>query len=150
MENDLAGLSINEGEEEAWQFHDGSDMQPELFDLCLISDLGEMGYLFRFYNRVDIDRVVDLSNPDATSYSPSSSSSLYPSLDMKDLAENLFPDDATALHTHQDSAEQLLLKVPGAIVHLVERETSVELACGDLCIVSLLQGDNVVAVFARL
>ncbi|MBA0833643.1 hypothetical protein Goarm_006073, partial [Gossypium armourianum] len=33
-------------------------MQPELFDLCLISDLGEMGYLFRFYNRVDIDRVV--------------------------------------------------------------------------------------------
>ncbi|MBA0804474.1 hypothetical protein Gohar_004057 [Gossypium harknessii] len=58
MENDLAGLSINEGEEEAWQFHDGSDMQPELFDLCLILDLGEMGYLFRFYNRVDIDRVV--------------------------------------------------------------------------------------------
>ncbi|MBA0717067.1 hypothetical protein Golax_004910 [Gossypium laxum] len=93
---------------------------------------------------------VDLSNPDATSSSPSSSSSLYPSLDMKDLAENLFPDDATALHTHQDSAEQLLLKVPGAIVHLIERETSVELACGDLCIVSLLQGDNVVAVFARL
>ncbi|MBA0771722.1 hypothetical protein Gotri_007203 [Gossypium trilobum] len=68
METDLAGLSIYEGEEEAWQFHDGSDLQPELFDLCLvgcflttssvISDLGEMGYLFRFYNRVDIDRVV--------------------------------------------------------------------------------------------
>ncbi|MBA0619895.1 hypothetical protein Godav_005686, partial [Gossypium davidsonii] len=56
--DDLAGLSINEGEEQAWQFHDGSDMQPELFDLCLISDLGKMGYLFRFYNRVDIDRVV--------------------------------------------------------------------------------------------
>ncbi|XVE48867.1 hypothetical protein DITRI_Ditri01bG0036200 [Diplodiscus trichospermus] len=96
---------------------------------------------------------VDLSNPDATSFytSPSSSSSLYPSVDMKDVAENLFPeDDTVVLQTHQDSQEQLLLKVPGAIVHLIERETSVELACGELSIVSLLQGDNLVAVFARV
>ncbi|XWS40185.1 hypothetical protein CRYUN_Cryun18bG0118900 [Craigia yunnanensis] len=94
---------------------------------------------------------VDLSNPDANSFSTSSpSSSLYPSIDMKHLAENLFPEDDTVLQTHQDSQEQLLLKVPGAIVHLIERETSVELACGELSIVSLLQGDNVVAVFARI
>ncbi|OMO92798.1 Senescence/spartin-associated [Corchorus olitorius] len=71
---------------------------------------------------------------------------------MKDLAENLFPEDETASQsqTHQDSGERVLLKVPGAIVHLIERETSVELACGELCIVSLLQGDNIVAVFARI
>ena len=93
---------------------------------------------------------VDLSNPDANSSSPSSSFSFYPSIDMKDLAENLFPEDGTVLQTHQDSQEQLLLKVPGVIVHLIERETSVELACGELCIVSLLQGDNVIAVFARV
>ncbi|XWS55081.1 hypothetical protein CRYUN_Cryun10bG0144800 [Craigia yunnanensis] len=95
---------------------------------------------------------VDLSNPDAysSSSSPSSSFSLYPSIDMKDLAENLFPEDGTVLQTHQDSQEQLLLKVPGVIVHLIERETSVELACGEFCIVSLLQGDNVIAVFARV
>ncbi|EOX97698.1 Senescence/dehydration-associated protein-related, putative [Theobroma cacao] len=94
---------------------------------------------------------VDLSNPDATSFSTSpSSTSLYPSIDVKDLAENLFPEDDTVLHTHQDSQEQLLLKIPGAIVHLIERETSVELACGEFCLVSLLQGDNVVAVFARV
>ncbi|KAL4309902.1 hypothetical protein GQ457_01G037530 [Hibiscus cannabinus] len=91
---------------------------------------------------------VDLSNPHAVSPSPSpsSSSSLYPSLDMKDLAQNLFPEDTT----HLDSEEQLLLKVPGAIVHLIEPQTSVELACGELSIVSLLQGGNVVAVFARV
>ncbi|OMO74477.1 Senescence/spartin-associated [Corchorus capsularis] len=93
---------------------------------------------------------VDRSNPDATAASSSSSSTLYPSIDMKDLAENLFPEDETASQTHQDSGERVLLKVPGAIVHLIERETSVELACGELCIVSLLQGDNIVAVFARV
>ncbi|KAE8665164.1 actin-depolymerizing factor 5 [Hibiscus syriacus] len=88
---------------------------------------------------------VDLSNPHATS--PSSSSSLYPSLDTKDLIENLFPEDPT---TYQDSEEKLLLKVPGAIVHLIEPQTSVEVASGDLSFVSLLQGGNVVAVFARI
>ncbi|XWS67743.1 hypothetical protein CRYUN_Cryun04dG0031600 [Craigia yunnanensis] len=95
---------------------------------------------------------VDLSNPDATFYtsSPPPSSFLNPSIDMKDLAEKLFPEDDTVLQTHQYSQEQLLLKVPGAIVHLIERETSVELACGELCIVSLHQGDNIVAVFARV
>ncbi|XP_022763066.1 protein EARLY-RESPONSIVE TO DEHYDRATION 7, chloroplastic-like isoform X2 [Durio zibethinus] len=103
-------------------------------------------------NRSCLYPQVDLSNPDATSFynSSSPSSSLYPSIDMKDLAENLFPEDDTVLVTHLDSQEQLLLKVPGAIVHLIERETSVQLACGELCIVSLLQGDNIVAVFVRI
>ncbi|XVF45522.1 hypothetical protein PTKIN_Ptkin02bG0213300 [Pterospermum kingtungense] len=94
---------------------------------------------------------VDNSNPDAptSSSSSSSSSNLYPSIE-KDVAENLFPEDDFVSLTHQDSQEQLLLKVPGAIVHLIERETSVELACGELSIVSLRQGGNIVAVFARV
>ncbi|XVF00886.1 hypothetical protein REPUB_Repub04eG0040500 [Reevesia pubescens] len=73
-------------------------------------------------------------------------SSLYPQVD----PSNLFPEDDSVSQPHQDSEEQLLLKVPGAIVHLIERETSVELACGELSIVSLLQSDNIVAVFARV
>ncbi|GKV24020.1 hypothetical protein SLEP1_g33682 [Rubroshorea leprosula] len=93
---------------------------------------------------------VILSNPEAASVatSGSSSSSLYPSIDLTDLAENLFPeDDAAQVPPPQ---EQLLLKIPGAIVNLIERENSVELACGEFSIVILLQGDNLVAVFARV
>ncbi|KAE8655623.1 actin-depolymerizing factor 5 [Hibiscus syriacus] len=65
---------------------------------------------------------------------------------MKDLPENLFPKGATL----QDSEEQLLLKVPGAMVHLIEPQTSVELAYGELSIVRLLQSGNHIAVFARV
>lgn len=43
-----------------------------------------------------------------------------------------------------------MLQIPGTIVNLIERENSVELAYGDLSIVTLIQGDNVVAVFARI
>ncbi|KAE8735785.1 Pentatricopeptide repeat-containing protein [Hibiscus syriacus] len=70
----------------------------------------------------------DLSNLHNTS---PSSSSLYPSLDMKGLSEDA---------THQDSEEQLLLKVPGAIVHLIEQQTSVELACGQERLLKDLDG----------
>ncbi|XP_048233848.1 protein EARLY-RESPONSIVE TO DEHYDRATION 7, chloroplastic-like [Ricinus communis] len=89
---------------------------------------------------------VDLSNPEAVSSSSSSasSSSLYTSIDMKDLARDVFPED------RQEPREELLIKIPGVIVHLIERERSIELACGDLTIVSLKQGDTVIAVFARV
>ncbi|KAL9415467.1 hypothetical protein AB3S75_043706 [Citrus x aurantiifolia] len=98
---------------------------------------------------------VDLSNPEAASASTaasSSPSSLYPSVDMKDMAENLFPEDDAVSHitTNAPPSEHVLVKIPGAIVHLIEREHSVELASGELYIVSLSQGDNVVAVFARV
>lgn len=98
---------------------------------------------------------VDLSNPEAASASTaasSSPSSLYPSVDMKDMAENLFPEDDAVSHITANAppSEHVLVKIPGAIVHLIEREQSVELASGELYIVSLAQGDNVVAVFARV
>lgn len=65
--------------------------------------------------------------------------------------ENLFPEDDNVLVLQApDSQEQVLIKVPGAILHLIEKENSVELACGALSIVSLTQGNNVVAVFARV
>ncbi|KAG2705968.1 hypothetical protein I3760_05G082900 [Carya illinoinensis] len=92
---------------------------------------------------------VIFSNPEATS-----SSSLYPSIDVKELAENLFPavdNDVSEASSHLlQPSEDVLVKVPGALVHLIEKDHSVELACGELEIVSLRQGENVVAVLARV
>ncbi|KAM7479436.1 hypothetical protein LguiA_027649 [Lonicera macranthoides] len=95
------------------------------------------------------------SNPDATSpfLSASSSSSLYPSVDTKNLAENLFPDREQSPNSQPpafESAEEILIKIPGTIVHLIDKQQSIELACGELLIVRLRQGDNVVAVLARV
>ncbi|KAL7201632.1 hypothetical protein ACSBR1_033353 [Camellia fascicularis] len=54
------------------------------------------------------------------------------------------------LHSRESSQSPCLLKVPGTIVHLIDKEQSVELACKELTIVRLLQGGNVVAVLARI
>ncbi|KAB5561449.1 hypothetical protein DKX38_006406 [Salix brachista] len=100
---------------------------------------------------------VILSNPDAISASSTSiPSSLYPTIDMKDMAENLFPEEdcknnlGSPLGSDSEPQEEILIKIPGSIVHLIERDRSVELACGDFFIVSLKQGDTIVAVFARV
>lgn len=85
-----------------------------------------------------------------------SAPSLYPSLDMKDLDENLFIDD-----THQsydpnlltpffESSEEVVIKIPGSIIHLIDKQQSIELASGVLEIIRLRQGNSVVAVLARV
>ena len=86
------------------------------------------------------------------SSSSSSAPSLYPAVDMKDLAENLFPEEDAPVsdQKHHDSFEQVLVKIPGVIVHLIEKQNSVELASGEFSIVGLNQGNNVVAVLARV
>lgn len=66
---------------------------------------------------------------------------------MKDAAENLFPESD---NLYSEPSEETLVKVPGAIVHLIQTEKSIELACGELTIVGLRQGDNVIAVLARV
>ncbi|KAK2665567.1 hypothetical protein Ddye_004141 [Dipteronia dyeriana] len=96
---------------------------------------------------------VIVSNPEAVPVSSTSSVSMYPSIDMKDMAENLFPEENDAVSNVANCpppSEQVLVKIQGAIVHLIERKKSVELASGELSIVSLSQGGNVVAVFARI
>ncbi|PIA57391.1 hypothetical protein AQUCO_00600255v1 [Aquilegia coerulea] len=100
------------------------------------------------------------SSSDPSKISKPSSSSMYPSLDMKDLVDNLFPDKYDEMVenpnlSHSPSApiesvEEILIKIPGAILHLIDKQYSVELASGDLSIVQLRQGDNVVAVLARV
>ncbi|RDX57777.1 Protein EARLY-RESPONSIVE TO DEHYDRATION 7, chloroplastic, partial [Mucuna pruriens] len=87
---------------------------------------------------------VDSSNPDANSpfFHSSSSSSMYPSVD----TENLIREEPNATH----AMENVLVTVPGAILHLIEKDSSVHLASGDLTIASLGEGDKVVAVLARV
>ncbi|KAF9622798.1 hypothetical protein IFM89_034033 [Coptis chinensis] len=89
---------------------------------------------------------VDTADPYKTSKTVSSS--MYPSLDMKYLVENLFPDNQPTAPI--ESVEETLVKIPGAILHLIDKQYSVELASGDLSIVRLRQGDSVVAVFIRV
>ncbi|XP_030974535.1 protein EARLY-RESPONSIVE TO DEHYDRATION 7, chloroplastic-like [Quercus lobata] len=90
------------------------------------------------------------SNPNP--YSSSSSSNLYPSFDMRDLAGNLFPeptvDHQTSSTAPPKAIEEVLIKIPGAILNLIDKHYSVELACGDLTVVRLRQDDDVVAVLA--
>ncbi|PSS00465.1 Protein EARLY-RESPONSIVE TO DEHYDRATION 7 like [Actinidia chinensis var. chinensis] len=88
--------------------------------------------------------------------SSSSQSSLYPQIDITDLVDNLFPENYqnTPNPAHNspsaplESVEEIILTVPGAILHLIDKHYSVELATGDLSIVRLRQGDTVVAVVA--
>nr|AUS89388.1 senescence/dehydration-associated protein-related [Sesuvium portulacastrum] len=110
-------------------------------------------------------------NPNLNNPSPSAppSSSLYPSVDMSDIVENLFPEDY--LHPHRNTnpnpntntntdspstplepepVEQTLITVPGAVIHLIDKRYSVELAIGDFSVVQLRQGDNIVAILARV
>lgn len=99
-------------------------------------------------------QVID-SNPEAPTYpqysnsnSNTSSSNLYPTLDMHDLATNLFPEPSAP--PEPLAVEENLIKIPGAILHLIDRSYSVELACGDLKIIRLVQGGNTVAVLASV
>ncbi|XP_062144500.1 protein EARLY-RESPONSIVE TO DEHYDRATION 7, chloroplastic-like [Alnus glutinosa] len=96
------------------------------------------------------------SNPDASSI-PNPSSNLYPSIDMLNLVENLFPDNNILQNPNSSHPtappvviEEVLITIPGAILNLIDKHYSVELACGDLTVVHLRQGDNVVAVLARV
>jgi len=82
--------------------------------------------------------------------STSTSSSLYPNIDMKDVAHNNKNEAVSPLGSNSEAHEEILIKIPGSIVHLIEKDRSLELACGDFFIVSLKQGETTVAVFARV
>lgn len=97
------------------------------------------------------------SVPAATAAASSGSSSLYPSVDMKDLVENLFPDAEEEVASAPGNpnlghppVEETLVRVPGAILHLIDRQRSLDLGSGDFSVVRLQQGDNVIAVLARV
>ncbi|WJX88438.1 Senescence-associated protein [Trifolium repens] len=101
-----------------------------------------------------------ISNPNPTS------SSLYPTIEVDDLVEDLFPENtipsappiAAEDLLQEDispsappiAAEDILIKVPGAILHLIDQQYSFELAIGDLTIIRLRQGYNTLAIYARV
>ncbi|XP_010547422.1 PREDICTED: senescence/dehydration-associated protein At3g51250 isoform X2 [Tarenaya hassleriana] len=68
-------------------------------------------------------------------------------------ANNLFPQYGCPVDAHSPSAppeatEEILIRVGGAILNLIDKSYSVELACGDLTVVRIVQGQNIVAVLA--
>ncbi|XP_027918654.1 protein EARLY-RESPONSIVE TO DEHYDRATION 7, chloroplastic [Vigna unguiculata] len=87
--------------------------------------------------------IVDVK-PEPCSSNPSSN--LYPKIDK---VENLLPNDFSP-SAPPLAAEEVLIKVPGAILHLIDKECSVELACGDLKIICLRQGPNAVGYYANV
>ncbi|KNA04734.1 hypothetical protein SOVF_196930 [Spinacia oleracea] len=114
---------------------------------------------------------IDQSNPNSSSpfhsnQNPnpnfqSSSSSLYPTLHMSDLVDNLFPDDyrnpnpnsvpgtpSAPPDLEPKPVEETLITIPGAVVHLIDKKYSVELGIGDFSIRRIRQGVNTVAIFA--
>lgn len=82
-----------------------------------------------------------------------SSSSLYPPVDVSDFTEDLFPhiaEDDPKNPSLQPPSEETMLRIPGAFLHLIDKQRSVELASGDLYISGLRQGDSFVAVLVRV
>lgn len=77
---------------------------------------------------------------------------------MKDLVVNVVPDIDETYHNPNsqlpsappESVEEVLIRISGTILHLIDKQNSVELACGDLSIIRLRQGGNVVAILARI
>jgi spartin len=72
---------------------------------------------------------------------------LYPTVDPDELTENLFPE----AKEDEDAApplpatEETLITMPGAQLHLIDPNRSVDLGAGTLSIVRLLQGGHSVA-----
>ncbi|XP_062216229.1 protein EARLY-RESPONSIVE TO DEHYDRATION 7, chloroplastic-like [Phragmites australis] len=91
-----------------------------------------------------------LSAP-TTSTTAATGTSLYPTVDPNELAKNLFPETA-----EDDGAppppttEETLVAVPGAQLHLVDPDRSVDLGAGTLSVVRLRQGDHSIAILARI
>ncbi|XP_071698405.1 protein EARLY-RESPONSIVE TO DEHYDRATION 7, chloroplastic-like [Rutidosis leptorrhynchoides] len=72
------------------------------------------------------------------------------SLETKDLADKLFPDnDHQHPHTFE-SCQETIIEIPNTILHLIDQQQSVQLASGTFEITRIRQGDNVVAVIARV
>ena len=72
-----------------------------------------------------------------------------PSIQTKDPVEDLFPKDPPP-SAPLESLEEILVVVPGVILHLIDNKYSVELASGDLSIIRLWQGHNIIAVLVRI
>ncbi|KAG0459317.1 hypothetical protein HPP92_022445 [Vanilla planifolia] len=93
---------------------------------------------------------VSSPSPNATS----SSSELYPTVEDCDPGEILYPeitfDDDIPMDGKSHIVEESLVRIPGAVLHLIDKHRSIELACGDLAVLRLNQGDQPLAVLIRV
>ncbi|XP_006340753.1 uncharacterized protein [Solanum tuberosum] len=93
------------------------------------------------------------NDPDLQSTS-SSRPNLYPTLNETDLAENLIPENyhiiPSAPSPPPESHEETLVVISGVLIHLIDKNYSVELANGDLSLFRLLQNKNTVAILANV
>lgn len=60
------------------------------------------------------------------------------------------PSSPESVDLPVDAREDVLVRIPGAIVHLIDRQASVHLGSGDFSLVRLSQSGNGIAVFARV
>lgn len=74
---------------------------------------------------------------------------MYPTIDKQDLFPNK-DDNPYSPSAPPISLEEIILTVPGVILHLIDKHYSIELACGDLSIIRLRQGENTVAILASV
>ncbi|CAN6301592.1 unnamed protein product [Urochloa humidicola] len=99
----------------------------------------------------DLNTPFYYSAPATTSTGTGGGGSLYPTVDPNQLAENLFPETAEEeAAPPPPTTEETVVAVPGAQLHLVDPDRSLDLGAGTLSVVRLRQGDHTVAVLARL
>ncbi|KAL2927741.1 Protein EARLY-RESPONSIVE TO DEHYDRATION 7 chloroplastic [Bienertia sinuspersici] len=124
-----------------------------------------------FHRRTFLYPDIDQSNPDPSSAYPhsnshpqsSSSASLYPEINMSDYVDNLFPEDYRNPNPNSNfvpeapsappeldckPVEETLITIPGAVIHLIDKQYSVELAIGDFSVLCIRQGENIVTILA--
>ncbi|MBA0608391.1 hypothetical protein Godav_020620 [Gossypium davidsonii] len=59
MEEEMAGLNIDDGKEEVLSLRIDVGSQTVTYEGVQISDLRERRYLFKFYHEIDIERVIN-------------------------------------------------------------------------------------------
>ncbi|ONK61058.1 uncharacterized protein A4U43_C08F25820 [Asparagus officinalis] len=73
---------------------------------------------------------------------------------MKDLVENLFPDSGKDSPPSSDQlsplVEEILVCIPGAILHLIDKQNSVELTSCKFSVTRICQAENIVAILAHI
>ncbi|KAL2907131.1 Protein EARLY-RESPONSIVE TO DEHYDRATION 7 chloroplastic [Bienertia sinuspersici] len=84
---------------------------------------------------------------------------------MSDYVDNLFPEDYRNPNPNPNSnfvpeapsappeldckpVEETLITIPGAVIHLIDKQYSVELAIGDFSVLCIRQGENIVTILA--
>ncbi|XXG75012.1 hypothetical protein AAC387_Pa07g3605 [Persea americana] len=100
-----------------------------------------------FYPTIDQSHPYNYG-PHPSILTSSSSSFSPPPINMEE--EQLLTAEEDSFPDPIKSSEDILITIPGAIAHLIDRQCSIEIGAGDFSVARLHQGDNTVAVLARV